>query len=76
MFSFAQADHPVNVRILARLLFVSRSRVENLLVELDQMGLVDAKRCRLTMEGLVVAASTRHLFSGRTGREAGVDEAA
>ncbi len=70
MFSFAQADHPVNERVLARLLLVSKERARELLSELDAMGLVDAHRVSLTMQGLVVAASTRERFSSVMGRAA------
>ena len=43
--------------VLATWLDVPETRVQQLLARLDAQGLVDGARCRLSMQGLVLAVS-------------------
>ena len=58
LYLLAQADLPARVDILARALRSAPLTIAQALLRLESRGLVDAGRCRLTMTGLVIAAST------------------
>ena len=57
LFEVARADIPATCEVLATWLDVPEARVREVLVRLDAQRLVDAARCRLSMEGLVLAVS-------------------
>ena len=57
LFELARRDHPAQPDALARVLDLDGAAVTRLLVRLDARGLVDAKRARLTLPGLAVAAN-------------------
>ena len=57
LYDQARADTPATPSRVAAWLDVSLPKVMELLARLDRQGLVDAKRCRLTMKGLVLALS-------------------
>jgi len=57
LYEMARADVPATPALLANWLEVPQARVRELLPRLDAQGLVDAKRCRLSMQGLVLAVS-------------------
>ncbi|MGB8332363.1 MAG: hypothetical protein WCE62_19720 [Polyangiales bacterium] len=57
LYEMGRADVPATVEALATWLNVPETRVQALLPRLDAQGLVDAKRCRLSMRGLVLAVS-------------------
>jgi Mn-dependent DtxR family transcriptional regulator len=59
MFEEAQRSQPPGREQLGALLGGSLAAVDAALLSLARAGLVDARRVRLTMAGLVVAASTR-----------------
>ena len=64
LFALARGDRPADLRVVAyeltqRGFHVSCAETDALLVQLQHAGLVDAERVRLTMSGLVVAASCR-----------------
>jgi len=52
-----RADIQPTPAILATWLDVPETHVQELLFRLDAQGLVDEARCRLTMQGLVLAVS-------------------
>lgn len=55
----ARADLPAEAGAIARVVGHSATECAAALVHLDERGLCDASRARLTMRGLVVAASLR-----------------
>ena len=57
MYEMGRADLGATPDTLGTWLDVRGARVQALLSRLDAQGLVDAKRCRLTMRGLVLAVS-------------------
>jgi Mn-dependent DtxR family transcriptional regulator len=57
LFTMASEGCPADCFILAAELGLSDSEAEAVLEQLDQAGLVDARRVRLTMCGLAVAVS-------------------
>lgn len=57
MYQMARSDAPASPRALGTWLDVPGARVQALLGRLDAQGLVDQRRCRLTMQGLVLAVS-------------------
>ncbi len=57
LYELASADLPASPSNLAESLGIASSELTPLLRRLDAEGLVDAKRCRLTMSGLVLAVS-------------------
>jgi Mn-dependent DtxR family transcriptional regulator len=57
MYDMGRADLHATPDTLGTWLDVPGARVQALLSRLDAQGLVDAKRCRLTMRGLVLAVS-------------------
>lgn len=65
LFDFAQADRPANVRALAQHLDVRLGVVATQLGVLDDLGLVQAARVRLSLEGLAIAALGRARLRAR-----------
>lgn len=59
LFDLAQLDAAASVQTLAARLGVTRREVADSLSALDRQGLVRAEKVRLTMMGLVRAASLR-----------------
>ena len=57
LFEVARADIQASPEVLASWLGVSETRVQELLARLGAQGLVDEPRCRLSMQGLVLAVS-------------------
>jgi len=57
LYELGRADIPASVEVLATWLDVPASRVQELVTRLDAQGLVDQARCRLSMQGLVLAVS-------------------
>jgi len=57
LYEFGRADIDANPEVLATWLDVPETRVRELLPRLDAQGLIDGKRCRLSMQGLVLALS-------------------
>ena len=57
LYEVGRADIPATPEVLARWLDVPETGVQELLAQLDVQGLVDAARCRLSMQGLVLAVS-------------------
>jgi len=57
LFEVGRADIQATPEVLASWLDVPETRVQELLARLDAQGLVDAARCRLSMQGLVLAVS-------------------
>lgn len=57
LYELGRADIPASVEVLVSWLDVPASRVQELLTRLDAQGLVDQSRCRLSMQGLVLAVS-------------------
>ena len=57
LYELARADIQASTDVLATWLDVPETRVQVLLPALDAQGLVDGPRCRLTMQGLVLAVS-------------------
>ncbi|MCG8557185.1 MAG: MarR family transcriptional regulator [Proteobacteria bacterium] len=57
LFELARADRPAQAGVIAEAIGSTPSVVARALVELEQEGLVDATRARLTMRGLAVAAA-------------------
>ena len=57
LYLLAQADLPARVDVLARALQTDAITIGQTLTRLESRGLVDARRCRLTMNGLVVATA-------------------
>jgi len=57
LYEVGRADIQATPEVLASWLDVSENRVRELLARLDAQGLVDMARCRLSMQGLVLAVS-------------------
>jgi Mn-dependent DtxR family transcriptional regulator len=57
LYEVGRADIAATPEVLASWLDVPETRVQELLRRLDAQGLVDAARCRLSMQGLVLAVS-------------------
>jgi Mn-dependent DtxR family transcriptional regulator len=57
LYEMGRADVPASPEALATWLDVPETRIQELLPRLDAQGLIDAKRCRLSMRGLVLAVS-------------------
>ena len=57
LFEVGRADIQSTPEVLASWLDVPETHVQELLTRLDAQGLVDAARCRLSMQGLVLAVS-------------------
>ena len=57
LYEVGRADIEASPEVLATWLDVHETRVQELLLRLDAQGLVDAERCRLSMQGLVLAVS-------------------
>jgi hypothetical protein len=66
MLDHAQHSRPPGRTRLARLLDWDLSDVDRALSVLEQQGLVDAARVRLTFPGLTIAASARAALASRT----------
>ena len=56
-YEVGRADIQATPEVLATWLEVPESHVQELLARLDAQGLVDGARCRLSMQGLVLAVS-------------------
>ena len=57
LYELGRADTKADADLLATWLGVPKPRVQELLRRLDAQGLVDGDRCRLSMQGLVLAVS-------------------
>jgi len=57
LYEVGRADIQASPEVLATWLDVPETRVQELLQRLDAQGLVDGARCRLSMQGLVLAVS-------------------
>ena len=57
LYELGRSDIDADAETLADWLDVPRTRVRELLTRLDAQGLVDSTRCRLSMQGLVLAVS-------------------
>ncbi len=57
LYEVGRADIAATPEVLATWLDVPETRVQELLRRLDAQGLVDETRCRLSMQGLVLAVS-------------------
>jgi len=57
LYEVGRADIQATPEVLATWLDVPETRVQQLLARLDVQGLVDGARCRLSMQGLVLAVS-------------------
>jgi Mn-dependent DtxR family transcriptional regulator len=57
LYEVGRADIQATPEVLASWLDVPENRVRELLARLDAQGLVDGARCRLSMQGLVLAVS-------------------
>jgi hypothetical protein len=57
LYEVGRADIQATPELLVRCLGVPEQRVQELLARLDAQGLVDGARCRLSMQGLVLAVS-------------------
>ncbi len=57
LFALGRADIAATPEVTASWLDVPETHVQALLRQLDDQGLVDADRCRLSMKGLVLAVS-------------------
>ncbi len=57
LYEVGRADIAATPEVLATWLDVPETRVQALLHRLDAQGLVDEPRCRLSMQGLVLAVS-------------------
>jgi Mn-dependent DtxR family transcriptional regulator len=57
LYELGRADMQATPKVLATWLDVPDTRVQGLLPALEAQGLVDGPRCRLTMQGLVLAVS-------------------
>ena len=57
LYELGRADIPATPEVLTTWLDVPETRVQALLRRLDTQGLVDGSRCRLSMQGLVLAVS-------------------
>ncbi|MGB5265094.1 MAG: hypothetical protein WBN30_00800 [Polyangiales bacterium] len=57
LYELGRADIEADTGVLATWLDVPETRVQELVCRLDAQGLVDGERCRLSMQGLVLAVS-------------------
>ena len=57
LYEAGRADTHPTPKLLSTWVDVPETRVQELLTRLDAQGLVDASRCRLSMQGLVLAVS-------------------
>jgi Mn-dependent DtxR family transcriptional regulator len=57
LYELGRADIAASPEVLATWLDAPETRVQELIAALDAQGLVDQERCRLTMQGLVLAVS-------------------
>jgi len=57
LYEVGRADIQATPEVLASWLDVQAHDVQELLARLDAQGLVDGARCRLSMQGLVLAVS-------------------
>jgi Mn-dependent DtxR family transcriptional regulator len=57
LYEVGRADIQATPEVLATWLDVRETRVQQLLARLDAQGLVDGARCRLSMQGLVLAVA-------------------
>jgi Mn-dependent DtxR family transcriptional regulator len=57
LYELGRADIQATPEVLATWLDVPETHVQELLARLDAQGLVDGPRCRLSMQGLVLAVS-------------------
>jgi Mn-dependent DtxR family transcriptional regulator len=57
LYELGRADIEATPEVLATWLDVPQTRVQELMGRLDAQGLVDGDRCRLSMQGLVLAVS-------------------
>ncbi|MDH3817411.1 MAG: hypothetical protein OES21_02290 [Myxococcales bacterium] len=57
LYEAGRADIQATPEVLATWLAVPEQNVHELLTRLDAQGLVDGARCRLSMQGLVLAVS-------------------
>ena len=57
LYELGRGDTAATAEVLASWLDVPETDVQELLGRLDAQGLVDAGRCRLSMQGLVLAVS-------------------
>jgi len=57
LYEAGRADIQATPEVLATWLNVPQTHVQELLLGLDAQSLVDGPRCRLTMQGLVLAVS-------------------
>jgi Mn-dependent DtxR family transcriptional regulator len=57
LYALGRADIPATPDVLTNWLDVPATRVQALLRRLDAQGLVNEDRCRLSMQGLVLALS-------------------
>jgi Mn-dependent DtxR family transcriptional regulator len=57
LYEVGRADIQATPEVLATWLDVPENPVQQLLARLDAQGLVDGARCRLSMQGLVLAVS-------------------
>gem|GEM_PF-1442318 len=57
LYELGRADVPATSEVLAAWMHVPETLVQELLARLDAEGLVDGMRCRLSMQGLVLAVS-------------------
>jgi Mn-dependent DtxR family transcriptional regulator len=57
LYALGRADIAASPEVLTAWLDVPESLVQELLSRLDTQGLVDERRCRLSMRGLVLALS-------------------
>lgn len=65
LFSMASEDRHADVALVADEVGLSCTALSELLEELDGAGLVDATTVRLTMQGLVIAVSSRRAATGK-----------
>jgi len=57
LYELGRADIQASPQVLVSWLGLPEQRVQELLARLDAQGLVDGARCRLSMQGLVLAVS-------------------
>jgi len=57
LYEVGRSDIQATPEVLATWLDIPETRVQGLLAGLDAQGLVDGPRCRLSMQGLVLAVS-------------------
>ena len=70
LYKLAREDRPADLAVVAAQLGQTCSTIDRVLVELEAAGLADADRVRLTMQGLVLAASSRSVLRASDRRRA------